>query len=109
MQVAIFSDELEFPSVVKRLRRGDSKGTEQPETYLIFLLSVFAMLGAFMYTFCALLAEETLGGELALLDHPARHVFIFKKKQTGDQVEVITRRLTDTECLTRHLRFDYRL
>ena len=33
---------------------------------------------------------ETLGGELALLDHPARHLFIFKKcKQTG---EVITRR-----------------
>ena len=49
-------------------------------------------------------AEETLGGELALLDHPARHVFIFKRKQSGEQVEVITRRLTDTECLTRHLR-----
>ena len=55
--------------------------------------------------FIILLAEETLGGELALLDHPARHVFIFKRKQTGDQVEVITRKLTDTECLTRHLRY----
>ena len=55
-----------------------------------------------MLTF--LLSEEKRGSALALLDHPARHVFIFKRKQTGEQVEVITRRLTDTKCLTTHLR-----
>ena len=47
-------------------------------------------------------AEENLGGELALLDHPARNVFIFKRKKETD--EVITRRLTDTVPLTHHLR-----
>ena len=79
---------------------------------LLFLYSVITRMSKIIHTYsriCFMSAEETLGGELALLDHPARHVFIFKRKQTGDQVEVITRRLTDTECLTRHLRFDYRL
>jgi hypothetical protein len=46
--------------------------------------------------------DDHLGNdELACLGHPASQVFMFKRNKAG---EVITRRLTDTLPLTRHLR-----